>query len=135
MARTVTRAYVVNRNDGQPDDVIVIGTGNAIVVGGQGDDEISGGSGSSVIIGDSGRIVAATSNLNRFGGLRRVLPVTHWTPTDLADEAVKRGIVTRISARTIASCAACSSSEQATTIVRSIVARTPYASHTVRRMV
>ena len=28
-------------------------------------------------------------------------PVTHWTPTELADEAVKRGIVTRISARTV----------------------------------
>ena len=27
------------------------------------------------------------------------LPVTHWTPQDLADEAVKRGIVERISAR------------------------------------
>ena len=29
-------------------------------------------------------------------------PVTHWTPTDLADEAVKRGIVVSIAARTIA---------------------------------
>lgn len=28
-------------------------------------------------------------------------PVTHWTPTDLADEAVKRGIVVSISARTV----------------------------------
>lgn len=27
------------------------------------------------------------------------LPITHWTPQDLADEAVKRGIVERISAR------------------------------------
>jgi hypothetical protein len=29
-------------------------------------------------------------------------PVTHWTPTDLAAEAVNRGMVTRISARTVA---------------------------------
>jgi putative transposase len=28
-------------------------------------------------------------------------PVTHWTPAELADEAVKRGIVERISGRTI----------------------------------
>jgi putative transposase len=28
-------------------------------------------------------------------------PVTHWTPTDLADEAIKRRIVTSISARTV----------------------------------
>ena len=28
-------------------------------------------------------------------------PVTHWTPAELADEASKRGIVTRISERTI----------------------------------
>jgi putative transposase len=28
-------------------------------------------------------------------------PVTHWTPTDLADEAVKRGIVVSIAARTV----------------------------------
>ena len=28
-------------------------------------------------------------------------PVTHWTAADLADEAVKRGIVARISARTV----------------------------------
>jgi homeodomain-containing protein len=29
-------------------------------------------------------------------------PVTHWTPAELADEAIKRGIVTRISDRTVA---------------------------------
>jgi homeodomain-containing protein len=29
-------------------------------------------------------------------------PVTHWTPTDLADEAIKRRIVTSISTRTVA---------------------------------
>jgi putative transposase len=28
-------------------------------------------------------------------------PVTHWTPTELAAEAVKRGLVPRISARTV----------------------------------
>jgi transposase len=28
-------------------------------------------------------------------------PVTHWTPAELADEAVKRGIVERISGRTV----------------------------------
>lgn len=28
-------------------------------------------------------------------------PVTHWTPAELADEAVRRGIVPRISARTV----------------------------------
>lgn len=28
-------------------------------------------------------------------------PVTHWTPAELADEAVKRGIVAQISARTV----------------------------------
>jgi hypothetical protein len=28
-------------------------------------------------------------------------PVTHWTPAELADEAVHRGIVPRISARTV----------------------------------
>jgi len=28
-------------------------------------------------------------------------PVTHWTPTELADEVVKRGIVARISPRTV----------------------------------
>jgi putative transposase len=29
------------------------------------------------------------------------LPITHWTPQDLADEAVKRGIVESISARSV----------------------------------
>lgn len=29
-------------------------------------------------------------------------PVTHWTPADLANEAIKRGIVTSISDRTVA---------------------------------
>jgi putative transposase len=29
------------------------------------------------------------------------LPVTHWTPQELADEAVRRGIVTSISARSV----------------------------------
>jgi putative transposase len=28
-------------------------------------------------------------------------PVTHWTPTELADEVVKRGIVSRISPRSV----------------------------------
>jgi hypothetical protein len=28
-------------------------------------------------------------------------PVTHWTPQELADEAIKRGIVTSISPRSV----------------------------------
>lgn len=33
--------------------------------------------------------------------LRRDRPVTHWTPRELADEVVKRGIVTSISPRSV----------------------------------
>ena len=53
-------------------DQIVIGSGQAIVVGGQGNDTITGGTGTNVILGDSGRIYAASSDANRFG----TLPIT-----------------------------------------------------------
>jgi putative transposase len=41
------------------------------------------------------RIIAVACEEPQASGL----PITHWTPQDLADEVVKRGIVERISAR------------------------------------
>jgi putative transposase len=43
------------------------------------------------------QIVALACELPATSGL----PVTHWTPTELARESVKRGIVTEISPRSV----------------------------------
>ena len=52
-------------------DLITYGAGRAIVLGGQGDDTITGGAGTAIVLGDSGMILAASSDTDRFGTLRR----------------------------------------------------------------
>ena len=62
-------------------DIITVGSGQAIVVGGAGNDQITGGTGTNIILGDNGRIYSAGPNslATQFGSLPITLGMVQTT--------------------------------------------------------